>query len=248
MKRRASLLLFAALLSACVADVQLPAGEQDFTGIPDFDQKGPPYSDRYNAMTLCAPVAVANSLVWFGVGRGEASEVELVNTLASRDYMRTHHGLGTSPDNVMGGLTRYLDEVGVGITSLVYRGWREISPEYSDRQALSLDWLLAGLGPDQAVWLNIGWYERRFPGYYYRLGGHWVTLVGYRDSGLVVHDPGPWQATPEPLMVREHKALLLRTRFGRSAYNALLLELVDSPAAKGDITMIEGAVRLDLRP
>lgn len=235
-----------ALFSACVADLELPAEDLVLSELPDINQDGPAYADRYNPMTLCAPVAVVNSLLWLGVNQGEAHEIEMVNTLASRDYMRTHHGVGTSPDNVMRGLSRYLEGAGADFRSITYRGWREVSPQFDDGGSLSLDWLIAGLAPGRATWLNIGWYERKFPGYYFRKGGHWVTLAGYRDGGLLVHDPGPWQLAPAPLQVREHRAWLLRSRFGTSAYNEVLLELVDSPAAQKGITMIEGAVRFEL--
>jgi len=239
-------LLLAALLGGCVSDLEVPEGQRVFREIPDFAQNNTAYSEQYNPMTLCAPVAVANSLTWLGVSLGEGSEVEMVRALASREFMRTHHGLGTSPEKLMKGLTDYLSEAGVAIDRLRYRGWREVSEQYRDTEALNLQWLLQGIGPGQAVWLNLGWHDRKLPGYYYRKGGHWVTLVGYSDGGLLVHDPGPWQASPSPLKVRQHHVLLMRTRFGASAFNQVFLELVDSPAAQEGITLIEGAVRLDL--
>jgi hypothetical protein len=126
------------MLSACVADMELPLGERVYSEIPDIDQDGPPYAEHYNPMTLCAPVAVANSLLWLGVNQGEAHDIEMVNTLASCDYMRTHHGVGTSPDNVMRGLSRYLEDAGTDFQSIAYRGWREVSPEFDDGESLSL--------------------------------------------------------------------------------------------------------------
>jgi hypothetical protein len=61
-----------------------------------------------------------------------------------------------------------------------------------------LDWIKKGLLGDSAVFLNIGWYEHPDQiDSYRRIGGHWVTLVGFGidENGkpdpdiLIVHDP-----------------------------------------------------------
>jgi hypothetical protein len=47
------------------------------------------------------------------------------------------------------------------------------------------------------------------PGVYHREGGHWVTFAGFRESGLVFHDPGPWQKTPhrEQIILRRNQLI-----------------------------------------
>ncbi len=53
-------------------------------------------------------------------------------------------------------------------------------------------WIANGVADDSAVWLNVGWYRIDEPSKTYnRVGGHWVTLVGYDTDRLIIHDPAP---------------------------------------------------------
>ncbi len=48
----------------------------------------------------------------------------------------------------------------------------------------------SGLNRRGAVWINVGWYKFNLKtNEYRRVGGHWVTLVGYNKGRLVIYDP-----------------------------------------------------------
>lgn len=244
MARVGGVLLLAFALSAC-APAELPSlPNVRLVGVPNLSQDQPLFDPQLYTQTLCAPVAVANSLVWLQGRTDTAYQVAVVNTLAGYRYMLTRPILGTSPQGLLRGVRRYLREQGIEYAALRYAGWREVGQGERDAGMADLRWLHAGLTERGALWLNLGWYRESLPGVYERLGGHWVTAVGYVDGELVVHDPQ-----------REVPVNLPVTQRGSTAINAAgwrLLEGVLSVPGRPDrpeeVGFIDGAVRLELPP
>jgi hypothetical protein len=207
--RRALLLLSIGLIL-----LASPASGASFTeridAIPDIGQTDPKCHFPSGGVHYCGPCAISNSLVWLGehgyerllpkAGDRICTQVELVNTLASRKYMDTTLEGGTSPAGVLTGIAKYLGNSGYEYRRLLYQGWRKVPAKF-DTGVCSprIEWIKSGLSGESAVWLNIGWY-RYSPARkeYTRVGGHWVTLVGYGvdEAGkddpdvIIIHDPG----------------------------------------------------------
>jgi len=141
-----------------------------------------------SGLTFCGPVAVSNSLVWLEKNSSEAYQIELVKKLSSSKYMNTT-AQGTNVRNLMHGVHQYAIERWGRYGRLEYSGWSKVPNEFhSNLLKPTLNWLINNLHQDGAVWLNIGWYQNDH-GNYERTGGHWVTLVGYENGKLIIHDP-----------------------------------------------------------
>lgn len=202
-----------AALAICVFLVH-PAYGTSFTerlnAIPDLVQTDPNAGFPYGGVHYCGPCAISNSLVWLGengyeklLPRAEGRlgiQVELTNMLASRKYMDTTLEWGTSPAAVLQGIAKYLKDCGYEYRQLSYQGWRRVPNRFNTGvRTPQPEWIKSGLQGDSAVWLNVGWYKfSREKKRYTRVGGHWVTLVGFgvdengqEDPNIVIiHDPG----------------------------------------------------------
>jgi len=164
-----------------------------FSDIPDFTQTDVKGDAFGNGQQFCAPAAVSNSLVWLN---GESvDQRRLVLLLASESYMNTDLRIGTGTSELLRGVDRYLKEQFGGYRTLSYQGWRRHPRDYSANVRLpTLSFIARGLTERSAAWLNVGWYRVNAASKEYeRIGGHWVTLVGY-DLGndqLIINDPAP---------------------------------------------------------
>lgn len=164
-----------------------------FSDIPDFTQTDVKGDAFGNGQQLCAPAAVSNSLVWLN---GESvDQRRLVLLLASESYMNTDLRIGTGTSELLRGVDRYLKEQFGGYRTLSYQGWRGHPRAYSANVRLpTLSFIARGATERSAAWLNVGWYRVNAASKEYeRIGGHWVTLVGY-DLGndqLIINDPAP---------------------------------------------------------
>lgn len=161
--------------------------------IPDFTQsdvKGAAYG---NGQQFCAPAAVSNSLAW--LSSEPVDQKSLVTLLASADYMNTSLNNGTGTSGVLRGVDRYARENLGGYRALSYQGWRKHPNRFSTRiRVPDLPFIKRGVGARAAAWLNVGWYRvNRTTEEYERVGGHWVTLVGYdlNNKLLILNDPAP---------------------------------------------------------
>ncbi len=157
------------------------------------------------------------------------------------------HG-GTPPAGVLRGIERYLTVSGRSAHRLRYAGWRPVAKNYRAGDALTVAWLAAGLGPRSMVLLNLGWYETPFPGVYRRTGGHWVSMVGYRQGRVAINDPGPWAdgVDPQWLAATEVRPLYLKAE-GKTFLpgpGIIRLEAARSPGNRD--TYVDGAVVLTL--
>lgn len=177
---------------------------------PDFcqtDKQGKFYN---GGKMYCAPVAASNSIVWLAqqgypqlLDAGESnkqSQIELIRTLASSDYMGTAGRNGTGPRSLTDGVYKYVTERGCKIERLEFRGWGSVRRQFSPtKEAITLDWIAKAIAhPRGVAFTNIGWYtydKKRDT--YIRHGGHWMTITGAgvnargkRDNSVVhLHDP-----------------------------------------------------------
>jgi hypothetical protein len=235
------------------ASAAIFAEERYFSDIPDLSQRQSPAVLPGGGEMLCAPVAVSNSLVWLEGNYDPAYQLQLVRKLARPEFMNTNLETGTGVFGVLVGVIQYLRETGREYRQLSYAGWRNVPNHF--RQALQpdLDWLLSGLHEDGAVWLNLGWYFLNENGRYQRRGGHWVTLVGYRDDSLMINDPGPWaDHMPGTQSVRFTTMGdgELQTKEGPRhrvvAKGFMLLNNKVPVPNPGDMTIVDGAVLLEV--
>ncbi|MFY0611738.1 MAG: C39 family peptidase [Hyphomicrobiaceae bacterium] len=163
--------------------------------IPDVTQtaaRGPAYGD---GQQFCAPAAAANSLSWLA-GSGDAEA--LMRKLSSNEFMNTSLKNGTGASGFLRGVGRYARATFGSYKRLELRGWRSLKGNLKNlrgSETITPEWLAKGVGRKSTVWMNIGWYKyRKSTNAYWRIGGHWVTLVGYdftKSTQLIIHDPAP---------------------------------------------------------
>jgi hypothetical protein len=193
------------------ATPKLPSACTDkLDSIPDLMQTDPEAELPGGGTQYCAPVSVSNSLMWLAshgfdnlapdsTDRKEA-QATVARSLGSERYMDTNLESGTGPFGVLRGVSRHIKDKGYPYQSLEYQGWREHPARFSTGVDVpQLEWLKRGLVGNSVVWLNLGWYEYDSSAdQYERIGGHWVTLVGYGvdkngnedPNVLIIHDPG----------------------------------------------------------
>jgi hypothetical protein len=257
--------------SLCVAaQIEFPAVYVDrIDRVPDLLQTAVQDEALNGGDSLCAPVAVSNSLLDLAlngypnlvedVEPAESRQIALVRTLASPGYMHTDPGSGTSKERVTSGTEAYVRSRGYEVGSLEYRGieihFQPGKPVPSTRP--DLDWLKSRLSAGASVWLQIGWY-RKDGDDFRKTGGHWVTLTGYgADSEgkedamvLILRDPSP-RAGPGPSSEFVKTERLGGGRiFGwglpQPAGGFYELTLGLSRPAEANTALLEGAVVLEL--
>ena len=178
---------------------------------PDMTQTDPAAKLPNGGRSHCGPVAVSNSLMWLA-GNGfedlspdlqepRKAHFEIARSLGSKKYMNTNLKTGTGAGGVLEGLARYIEDKGYEYRYLKFQGWRKHPERYGLGERIAdLNWLKSGIKGNSAAWLNVGWYKHNpWTNEYARIGGHWVTLVGYgvdekgRADGdiLIIHDPAP---------------------------------------------------------
>jgi len=159
--------------------------------VPDFTQTDVRGAVNGNGQQYCAPVAVSNSFMW--LGETSKSQLQLIEKLASSDYMNTSLKNGTGTTGVLRGADKLAQEMFGGYAQLEYQGWRKHPAQYSRGVKVpQLAWIIDGVGEKSAVWVNVGWYRYdSAKNEYRRIGGHWVTLVGAAGNRLIFHDPAP---------------------------------------------------------
>ena len=200
-----ALIVITAFAAPCFADnAPAPAFVPKEDAIPDLTQTDPKGKFAGNGKNFCGPVAVSNSLMaFFGedLRWEEVTHYDVVNQLASMPYMNTHLEKGTNVRQLMRGVERYLGERGEKNYYLKFQGWRRHESRHrTGANNPSLVWIKRLLAGGGAVWINVGWYAKtEEEGEFRRLGGHWVTAVGYGQdaegtpdaSYLLIHDPAP---------------------------------------------------------
>lgn len=224
--------------------------------------------------TCCGPVSAANSLAWLAEygypdlapdqSNRTLAIAALARTLSGPTYMRTHMKIGTGAVGVIRGVRKLLAERKCTIKRLEYQGWRGHPKESRTGVAVpQLAWLKKALLGNSGVWLNVGWYTHdESTGDYKRIGGHWVTLVGYRvelrktgeATVLVLHDPSPKAGTKfaneyalaTPLTAG--KLTGKQTGLPRSAAGYFTLTEGMHVSSRAHAAILDGAVVLELAP
>jgi len=170
---------------------QTAQNESFYNEIPDLLQTLNSAGFAGDGQQFCAPVAVSNSLVWLESNKDESYQIDLVHKLGSSIYMNTNTVNGTNVFGLTQGVHKYATERWGKYKTLEYSGWSKSPAQFrSNLKKPTLDWITKALHRKGAVWINIGWYNQESINYR-RAGGHWVTLVGYEQGKLVIHDPAP---------------------------------------------------------
>lgn len=238
------------------------------TSIPDLSQRDPAAGFPDGGSKYCAPVAVSNSLSTLlhktaladamgALPSGSEFEqqfeqqVEIARTLGSDVYMGTGKR-GTNATQLLKGVDHYLADQKIPAYNsehLEYRGQRRVPRKYNptlDKQA-DLPWLIRGIQQEKHIWVNIGWYQSQASGKKKRIGGHWVTLVGYEKIGslddgqgesLIINDPATRGGEHQ-----EQVVLKLAKLNGRKGFQLM------NPRSKpksADMAWVEGAIQLTL--
>ncbi len=276
-------LLFYVLNLSIPCSLSQPAAYLDkVNATPDLTQTDPRGKFAENGTNYCAPVAVSNSFVWLAehgypkllpdcvdisqtnkqnnfLGR----QIDLAKILSSPDFMNTKADEGTYVDSVLLGIKKYILKQGYSIKQLSYQGFRSNLSEFdigirSPRLAL----LKQGIVGKSGVWLNIGWYQHKSEsGTYVRVGGHWVTLVGYAlekegkpaKTRLIVHNPSPRAGSTfhnDFIVLVPIQGVLVSRRgllgFPRPAWGFYKIVGDLSPIPGTDTAILESAVILEL--
>jgi hypothetical protein len=177
---------------------------EKISAIPDYYQLDTSYGGFPEGGNMyCAPVSVSNSLMWLAnngfdslaknTADRKKDQYDLISDLASR--MKTDADEGSSAEDILTGVAKYISDKGYKNFQLRYQGWRPCTAEsYTGITVPDMEWIKKGIEGKGSVWLNIAWYKYdASKDEYNRTGGHWVTLVGSGYNGnpnyLVIHDP-----------------------------------------------------------
>ncbi len=220
-----------------------------------------PYQGRYS----CGPTAVANvllaldrqgygNLVAGDVGSKEAQRA-LLEALSAEGYLHTtRRGIG--PIGIMRGIERFVGDRGYRAT-LEWKGWRR-GREFSTGRCVDPRWLRDGVTGDSNVVLNVGWYRYdEEKDLYLRVGGHYMTLAGYRQEAdgvtYLIHDPasrsGPGKVTHEARLVAlaggrlaPWKSYAQRKAAGHFRVEGVVVKRT------ADAALLDGAIRITVAP
>jgi hypothetical protein len=171
--------------------------------VPDLMQTDPKGGFARDGKSFCGPVAVSNSLMALfseSLAREKIDHYALVNLLAAESHMKTHAVNGTGTKGLIRGVEEFLRRRDLEGYSLRYQGWRSHPEGHGTGvKIVELDWMREAIAAGGAVWINLGWYAEKddAKGDFVRVGGHWVTVVGYgRDENdkadadvFLIHDP-----------------------------------------------------------
>ncbi|MCK4428469.1 MAG: dockerin type I repeat-containing protein [candidate division Zixibacteria bacterium] len=141
------------------------------SGMPDVDQNQGDWS------AYCAPVAIGNSLQWFGVSTNlEWNLTSLIDTIAA--YIQTE-STGTKVQSIQPGLESFFNNY--QIDWIYHSTWQ--MPDFHVMQE--------SLEVSQNIILLLGFWWWDGEGWW-REGGHFLTLAGVKSEGLkiAISDPG----------------------------------------------------------
>lgn len=202
-------------LVAVLALQATPAAAQSSSkadATPDFCQTDKQGKFHDGGRMFCGPVATSNSLLCLaeqgypqlldGRESNKQSQIELIRTLASSDYMGTARRNGTGPRRLMEGMHKYVTQRGYEFERLEFRGWIPVPRQYNpDKSRATREAIAQAMAHPRGVAVaNIGWYTHdEATDTYTRHGGHWMTLTGaginadgQRDkTAVLLHDPSP---------------------------------------------------------
>lgn len=229
---------------------QTTQSESFYHEIPDLLQTLNSADFAGDGQQFCAPVAVSNSLVWLEGNTDEKYQVNLVHKLSSLTYMNTNTINGTNVFGLTQGVHKYAIERWGKYKKLEYSGWSKSPAQFrSNLKKPTLSWMTSALHRKGAVWINIGWYNQEGINYR-RAGGHWVTLVGYEQGKLVIHDPAPRAGKTFSSQFVSLNPLsggkLINGARTTNAQNHFVITDGMSISSKGKFAIIDGAVIFEL--
>ena len=248
------------------ASPQSPAIVVKQDNMPDVCQVDP----RVEALVedggnMCAPAAASNALMWLAANgypnllgqnqSGQDAQATLIAELASSKFRNTDRSSGTSPRALVIGLERFFADRNYDVM-VETMGWRSGTRRIG--RVPQIEWMLKSTASDSNLILNIGWYtydeETRI---YQRIGGHYVTVAGYKQDGsrltLFVHDPSARDGlephtltcTLKPL----HEGTKLRLQEGDTQDASGFFELHGIRVKRrADLGIIDGAIAFAPRP
>jgi hypothetical protein len=215
--------------------------------IPDLMQTDPRANFIDKGTYFCGPVAASNSLAWLENNNDVNYQIALVKKLSTANYMNTLANKGTKVVDFVQGIDRYATETWGSYKRLEFSGWARVPKKNrSELDTPTVAWLLSGLHANSSVLLIIGWYKTENT-HYQRTGGHWVTLTGYKQGKIVIHDPSARSGKElhnEFISLSILNGGTLRDEEGieRPAKNHFVFEK-GMPISNGaDIAIMEGAV------
>jgi hypothetical protein len=252
-------LIFSLLLLAVLGSPACAQKNVDPTvvlkSVPDLLQTTKKANFPKNGKAFCGPVAVSNSLVWLEGKTNRSHQIEVVKKLSGPNYMDTDDDIGTSCSGIIRGVHRYATEIWGSYYRLEYCGWRKVPNSKLVGKQPKLDWIIAGVHDKAAVWINVGWYKySQNDSIFLRTGGHWVTVTGYKNGKLLLHDPAPRAGKSKRLEVVEIQTLkngqLTGNKKGLPLDATGYLELGKGMhiSSKADRAIIDGVVILELSP
>ncbi len=234
--------------------------------IPDLVQTDPKGKFARGGKSYCGPVAASNSLVWLKSGSKSTDlnfQYSVVNKLASDEYMKVDPVNGIGASGLIRGVNRYVrNDIGDDDFILKYQGWRSTPKGYfTGVREPQIKWIQSFVGPRKTAWINLGWYTYNAEAdEYVRIGGHWVTVVGYgvdengqpNEQMIVIHDPSPRTGSDpnDYVLLSELKTGTLLKKDGsryRSASGLLKMGGGMHIKTSADVALIDGVVGLDLK-
>ncbi len=230
--------------------------------MPDLCQTDEAFrATPYGGRSSCCPTSFANVLIAMdqrgfddlvaGDVRSEEAQRTLIEQLLAKGYLHVNKS-GIGPITAMKGIERFVRERGYD-ARLEWQGWRR-GGQFATANVVDTDWLRKGVMGQSNVVINVGWYRyNEDEDLYTRIGGHYMTLVGYRQDGngfvYLIHDPAP-RSGPGKVT---HDARLVPIRSGRLAP---WKQYGERPAAghcriegvvvkrTADLAILDGAIRL----
>jgi hypothetical protein len=180
--------------------------------LPDYYQRDRAFGGfPLGGSMYCGPTAAANAIVPIlqsytnAINQNDTVPekrqiYEIIKELGSPTYCNTGKS-GSGPSQICEGLQKFFHDKGVNNVEIRHFGWRDAGKGFQVGNVPVLDSARFSLYKNDAVIVNLGWYDYNTKkNTYTRTGGHWVTLAGYGFNGkktdssyIVVHDPEtPW--------------------------------------------------------
>ena len=226
---------------------------------PDFCQADTKYGTLpKSGASHCAPVAVSNLLIYLNKNGfykftnsknpTEENQFKLIKELGN--YMKTDVISGTKPKNVVIGLEHFVRDKGYNI-QVETMGWR--SKKNRIGKIPNLKWIKKSSIDNSNVILNIGWYKyNKSSNTYFRTNGHYISVVGFDNNFLLVHDPAKRDGLSKKTLKCSLSGLkqnsVLELKSGKKTSSKGYYKLNCLQIKKGnDLAIIDGAIAFSVQ-
>jgi len=159
--------------------------------------------------------------------------------------MKTSIKSGTKPKNIVAGLEHFVHDKGYYI-KIETMGWRSKAKRIGKIPRLS--WIKKSSIGNSNVVLNIGWYKYDYDSNtYQRTNGHYVTVVGFNEKTIYIHDPakrdGLMKKTLQCTVQSLRPNSQLKLKSGKSISSNGFFELKCLNIKRGnDLAIVDGAI------